>query len=270
MHLSTKPLVRTLAVVGVTALIRWGDIQFGDGWARVLFPHSDPTIAAAAAELVSLLWYVVPVAVLVTLLHGKKYLWDELGLRHRIGRAMGFAVAFTMPMFVCFAWIGTLASGQEIPLLVLAQARAAFREEVFYRAFLFGQLFRHGRWGFVPAVALNAVVFAAGHLYQAQSVVEGVAIFAITLIGAVWFAWLFVAWGYNLWLPIGLHFFMNLWWELFRVDATAFSGSVVVEAARLLTVLGSIGWTLWILRQQGRSALSSHALWWQNEREGSK
>ncbi len=58
------------------------------------------------------------------------------------------------------------------------------------------------------------------------------------------FAKLFVAWGCNLWFPICLHFFMDLGWELFRVDATAFSGSIVGEAARAMTVLGSIGWTL--------------------------
>jgi membrane protease YdiL (CAAX protease family) len=113
-----------------------------------------------------------------------------------------------------------------VPLLVLAQMRAAFREEVFYRAFLFGQLFRHGRWGFIPAVGLSALIFAFSHLYQATTLFEGAAIFVVTFVGAVWFAWLYVVWGDKVWLPVGLHFFMNLWWDLFRVGETAFSGAL--------------------------------------------
>jgi len=165
-------------------------------------------------------------------------------------------------MLLGYAWTGQRVEEAAVPLLVLAQFRAAFREEVFYRAFLFGQLFRHGQWGFIPAVGLNALIFAFSHLYQASTPLQGVVIFGVTFIGAVWFAWLYVAWQYQVWAVVGLHFFMNLWWELFRMGEAAFSGALWAEVPRLLTIAISITWILLIVRRQKVQVLSPNSLWW--------
>ncbi|GBC83087.1 hypothetical protein HRbin10_02227 [bacterium HR10] len=263
----SKPLKLAAVVVASAGLIRWADVHFGYTWVRESFPPSSGVLPVVVAELAALLWYVLPVAGVVCLLHGRERVWRELGLRGNVGRAVGYAMAFSSPMLLGYAWAGRAVEISAVPLLVLAQFRAAFREEVFYRAFLFGQLFRHGRWGLVPAVGLNALVFAFGHLSQASTPLQGAAIFAVTFVGAVWFAWLFVAWQYEVWLPVGLHFFMNLWWELFRIDETAFSGSLGAEVVRVLTVGASVAWTVGMVRRRGGVALPPGSLWWQRMRE---
>lgn len=259
--------LRVAALVVASAfLIRWADLYFGYAWVRGLFPREEGFAAAAAAELVSVLGYLVPVGVVVALLHGRWSVWRELGLHRGLAQGAGYGLVFSLPMLVWYARVGRAVDVSAVPLLVLAQFRAAFREEVFYRAFLFGQLFAHGRWGFVPAVGLNALVFALGHLSQAGSPAQAAGIFVVTLFGAVWFAWLFLAWEWNLWVPVALHFFMNLWWELFAVGQTAFSGSLAGEVPRLLTVAGSVAWSLWLLRRRGRWAIPPGALWWRPAR----
>lgn len=137
-ELLSRPGTITLFVLASTIIIQWCEVHFGYTWVCELFPQSDGILAAVAAELVSLLWYVLPATAFVALLHGNERVWDELGLRHHIGPGMGYALAFTVPMLLWDVWIGNLVIGSEVPLLVLAQFRAAFREEVFHRAFLFG------------------------------------------------------------------------------------------------------------------------------------
>lgn len=263
-----RPTPLMLVVVISACVIRWADVHFGYAWVRALFPQNSGALPAVIAELVSLLWYVLPIAGVVCILHGRQKVWSELGLAGTVWRAVGYAFAFSFPMLLWYAWTGKAVEISAVPLLVLAQLRAAFREEVFYRAFLFGQLFRHGRWGFIPAAGLNAMVFASSHLYQATSLLEGAAIFAVTFVGAAWFAWLYVAWGYSVWLPVGLHFFMNVWWELFRIGETAFSGSLGVEVARVLTVGASVAWTVWSVRRRGAQLLPPGSLWWRNRDGG--
>ncbi len=245
----------------VTALlIRWEDSAIST-WAVGIFPPGSRS-STVAVNLVLILWYVLPVAWIVAFFHGRGNLWHELGLDRWILRGIGYGFVFTLPMLFGYAVLGSF-TGQDVFSVVVNQLRAALREEVFYRAFLFGQLFRHGRWGFLPAVGLSAIVFATGHLYQASSFEQAIMIMAITFIGGLWFAWLYVAWDYNLLMPISLHLFMNLWWELFAIGHTAIATSASAELLRALTVLGSIGWTLWA--RKGSSFLPSTALWWQRE-----
>lgn len=66
---------------------------------------------------------------------------------------------------------------------------------------------------------------------------------AITALGSVLFSWLFLRWGFNLWVPFWVHALMNLWWDLFAVDETALGGGLA-NAARILSVLLAIALTL--------------------------
>ncbi len=61
--------------------------------------------------------------------------------------------------------------------------------------------------------------------------------------GAAWFAWLYVEWRNNLWLPIGLHILMNLYWALFDIESNALGG-VWANVFRGLTIALSIIYTL--------------------------
>ena len=111
------------------------------------------------------------------------------------------------------------------------------------RGFFFGQLFKKTRLGFFPALILSALIFASLHLYQSNDPATMFGIFTTTFLGAGLFAWLYVEWDYDLWLPIGLHFFMNLSWELFSVADNAFGGWSA-NLIRGLTIVFAVGGTL--------------------------
>ena len=61
--------------------------------------------------------------------------------------------------------------------LVAGSIVVGFVEELFYRGFLFGQLFKYTRLGFISSVILGAALFASGHLYQSQDTIELIGIF---------------------------------------------------------------------------------------------
>ena len=143
------------------------------------------------------------------LLYGYRNTLESLGLNKGIMTGMAYGFLFTLPMFLGYAVIGELRSELSLYGLILVFIPAAM-EEVVYRGFLFGQLFRKAKWGFIPAVMLNALIFGMGHLYQGSSMGQTAGVFMVTLMGGIWFAWLYIEWDNNLWIAIGLHFFMNL------------------------------------------------------------
>ena len=71
-----------------------------------------------------------------------------------------------------------------------------------------------------------------------------IGVVAIIGVGGVFYAWLFVRWEDNLWVPFGMHMFMNLWWEVFAVDETAL-GTWFANILRLLTVVLAIVLTVY-------------------------
>jgi membrane protease YdiL (CAAX protease family) len=145
----------------------------------------------------------------------------------------------------------------EHPVLKLFQSALfpGVMEEVLYRGLLFGLLFRFARWGFIPAALVGAALFGAGHLYQGDSMGSAAASFAVTAMGAFWFAWLYVEWRNNLWVPIGFHVLMNLYWILFSMGETAVGGTTA-NIYRIATILLSVALTLIFARRKGNSELS--------------
>jgi membrane protease YdiL (CAAX protease family) len=198
----------------------------------------------------SFLWRLLDYSVL--LLVGGVLFWNSLpvllGFRHAVHKSFGFALVCTLPMFAIFPFFfkfNELLEG----IVVFNQAiLPAFFEELAYRALVLGALFRCCNWKFLPAVLLNGVVFGLGHLYQANDLLGAFFTFAITFIGAIWFGWLYVKWGYNLYIPIFLHMLMNFSWVLFEVSPGA-AGNTVANAARLLTILASIILTFYFTKQ---------------------
>ena len=82
-----------------------------------------------------------------------------------------------------------------------------------------------------------------------------------TFMGAGLFAWLYVEWNYNLWLPVALHFFMNLSWEIFAVSDNALGG-LEANLIRGLTVLLAITGTLFYKKKQNIPlAVNRDTLW---------
>ena len=121
---------------------------------------------------------------------------------------------------------------------------APFAEEVVFRGYLFGQLYRRARWGFWLSALIPSALFALGHAYQASGFWQLVGIFAVTGLGGLLGCWMYLRWQFDLWVVFGLHALMNLWWEVFGVADTALGGWIA-NGARLLTVAVAILLTIY-------------------------
>ncbi len=170
---------------------------------------------------------------------GVKAAAAELGLLKPAGRAFLFAFIATLPMLIAFALTSGINPKPTMLTVGVGCILAPFAEELLFRAFLFRQLYRHGRLGFWISALVPSVIFAIGHLYQSNDLTELVGIAAITGIGSLLFCWVFLRWDDNVWPIFALHAFMNLWWEIFAVDDSALGGWVA-NGARLATVILAI------------------------------
>ncbi len=160
------------------------------------------------------------------------------------------ALIFVSPMLIGNAWLADFKINISYTKFFQGCVLAALVEELLYRGFLFGQLFRFAGWGFIPAALANALVFGLGHLYQANNFGEAIGVFAVTALGGVWFAWLYVEWNNSLWLPIAMHFLMNLSWDLFNTNLNA-AGDSFTNLFRGLTIALSIYYTIRYKRKNG-------------------
>jgi uncharacterized protein len=158
------------------------------------------------------------------LIHNLKEFIGSLGLNKSIAEGILFSLICTLPMLVGFAVVFNFNSEITINDLLIKVIAAAFFEELYFRGFLFGQLFRYTKLGFLPSVIIGALLFGIIHFYQSTDLTILVGIFLTTLLGAILFAWAYVEWNYNLWIPVFLHLFMNLFWQMFSAGENALGG----------------------------------------------
>lgn len=170
---------------------------------------------------------------------GPRQALRELGLHAPPGRAFAFALLCSLPMLLAFAVTGTVNPALSFEAIFRPAITAPFVEELAFRGYLFGQLYKRARWGFWPASLSVGLIFGLAHIWSPAAGMLGIGelggIVLITGLGSVLFGWLLIRWQFNLWVPIALHMFMNLWWDVFAVDETALGGTVA-NVARLLTV----------------------------------
>lgn len=185
------------------------------------------------------------------LLHKRRDIAASMGLAHGFGTGLLFAVLTVLPMLTGYAVIGTFDREISIDAAVTWIFVAGFFEELIYRGFVFGQLFRYAAWGFLPAALLTALAFGSLHLYQGHDLLSALSAFGVTALGSFFFSWLYVEWNYNLWSVIWLHTLMNLPWILFRVSTTGSVGDVWANALRLCTIALAIGLTVAYKKKRG-------------------
>ena len=100
------------------------------------------------------------------LLHARRDIASSMGLSHGFGTGLLFAVTATLPMIAGYAVIGEFDRELTADAAFTWIFIAGIFEELVYRGFVFGQLFRYARWGFLPAALLTALAFGSLHLYQ--------------------------------------------------------------------------------------------------------
>ena len=192
----------------------------------------------------------IPIFAATLLISKKRGFFSNLGLNGSFPKALAFSVICTLPMFLGFAFFFDFNTDIKLNTILVSILAAAFFEELYFRGFLFGQLYKHTSLGFIASVLLGSLLFGFIHLYQSNDVAELVGIFLITFIGAILFAWVYVEWDYNLWVPILLHLFMNLAWELFNVSDNALGG-VYSNVFRTVTIALIIAVTILYKRRKG-------------------
>jgi uncharacterized protein len=195
----------------------------------------------------------------IGLLHGFSNMFKEAGWQANLLRGFGVAFVCTLPMLIGYAVMFGVKPFEWTPLLV-GSLLVGVGEETLFRGFLFGQLFRHGRWGFLTAVLFQGVLFGAGHLWQGRSFGETAGVFGITFMGGLWFAWMMVEWRWNIWVPAFLHALMNAYWDIFDVANSA-AGGLWANVFRFSTVALAIGLTVFYIRKNRSQVVNKHNLW---------
>lgn len=184
----------------------------------------------------------VPMLGFLFCLHKKSDILNSLGLNGNVLKGLGFAALCCAPMLIGMPIIGSFNSNLTFDWFLRMVVIAAVFEEIVYRGFMFGQLFRYGKIGFIWAILLPAIFFGIGHLYQGDTLVESLMAFGVTALGALYFSWVYVECNYNLWVSIGLHMFMNFSWIVFPVEGNetsvgAFVPNILRVASIALTVI---------------------------------
>ena len=198
-------------------------------------------------------------------LHKFKDFFFSFGLNKGFFKAFIWAFIFTIPMLVGFALVFHFNTGLKANVIIIGAIAAAFFEELYFRAFFFGYLFRFSKIGFIPSILIPSVIFASLHLYQSFDLMTMIGIFLTTFLGSLLFAWVFIEWEYNLWVPIFLHFLMNLYWLLFSAGETALGG-LYSNIFRVLTIIFIIvGTILYKKKNNTKLLINKNNLWLQKE-----
>lgn len=198
------------------------------------------------------------------LFHAPKNILSAMGIDKGFWKGLGLAFLFTLPMLIGYAVVGEWNGEINLRSFYYVVILAPLAEELFFRGFLFGQLFRFGGWGFIPAGLLSALIFGSMHLYQADDLGSAIGIFAMTGMGGMWFAWLYIEWGRNLWLSIFLHAFMNCYWTTFAVADNA-AGGFYANVFRTATIVLTVVATIYLQKRSGKKVISKSTLWLNNK-----
>lgn len=207
------------------------------GDSRILKEFLKPISSYSRALYVFLHYAIQGVFPLIAmfLLYKRKEILELLGLSKglKIGWAMGLVC--TLPMFIGYAIIGEFNRELTLDSFLVGILIAGTLEELFYRGFLFGLLFRTTKLGFISAVLISSLPFGLAHLYQGHDLMSSLMAALMTGIGGVYFCWVYVEWNYNLWCSMSLHVFMNMSWILFSVSNTA-AGDIGANVFRIMSI----------------------------------
>lgn len=168
-------------------------------------------------------------------LYGGKNLLTELGIDKGFSKGLLFGFVATIPMAIGYAIVSGFSWNMDLTGFMYGSVQAPFTEEIIFRAFLFGLLYRKAGWSLWAATLFDGIVFGAIHIYQGDSAMQAAMVFLASGAGAVWFSWMFKEWNWNLWIPMFLHAFMNFWWGGFEMADNA-AGGLWANVFRVMTI----------------------------------
>lgn len=190
----------------------------------------------AVAHVTAYLITLIPLIITLKILLPKRNILDMFSLNKPIFKGFTLAFTGTLPMLIGYLIHFKTVRKIHFESLFINTLSSAFFEEIIFRAFLIGILYRFTRLGFLSSALFGSLLFAQVHLYQSQNITELMEIFAITFLGSLFFAWVYFESEYNLWTAIFLHFFMNLYWEIFTVSENV-SGNFYGNLYKLFSIV---------------------------------
>lgn len=225
------------------------------------------THSKAVAHIIAYMATSSILLITVATLH-KNYqnVFEKLGISKSLHTGIAFAFFSTLPMLVAYSVKFSLNQELSFETIIINTISSAFFEEIIYRAFLFGMLYRFTRLGFLPSVFLGSLLFGIAHLYQSTDIGELIGIFLITFLGSVLFAWIYSEWQFNLWAAIFLHCLMNLYWLIFDVDNNTLGGAYA-NTFRFLTVFLAILITIIYKRKKKIPFEITKNTWWMKSKK---
>lgn len=184
-----------------------------------------------------------------------------MGLDKSFIKGTGIAFIFTLPLYIGFFITGDLNTEITTTQIIYKAVLAALFEELVFRGFMFGQLFRYGKTGFFWAALFPAILFGILHIYQGHDLLSSLAAFTVTSLGAFYFSWIYAEWNFNLWVPVGVHFFMNLSWLIFSVQGTEVAaGGLISNTLRIASIILAITLTV-ICKRKTNSKIFNYPVW---------
>ncbi len=199
-------------------------------------------MAGWARNLDTELWYFVlgiGVWALMRQLGGarrqSKGLLDDLGLKRGLVPGLVVGVVICLPMLVLGATLGEVRLE---PRMIRIGLVGPFVEEWFFRGVLVLAMVRLTGVSFWAAAIVGGLLFGAVHVNPWS--VDGFATqwphMLVTGVGGVWFAWMALAWGRNLWVVVTAHALMNTVAPWYVGDTGTVGSHVTFEVARALTI----------------------------------
>jgi membrane protease YdiL (CAAX protease family) len=192
----------------------------------------------------------IPLIIGALLMHKPSAVIDSFGLNRSFPKAIAFSLICTVPMLIGYGIFFDFNTELTLNVFLISGLAAAFFEELFFRGFLYGQVYRYTNFGFFPSVIAGALLFASVHMYQSTDPAELAGIFAVTFMGGLFFAWMYSEWNHNIWVPVGVHFFMNIFWMLFSAGDNALGG-LYANIFRVMTIVLVIGLTIGYKKKKG-------------------
>lgn len=210
----------------------------------IQFFFKDLFRSKAVAHVLAYSATLIPLILTLKSLFPRKTIINLFSLDQSIIRGFSLAFIGTLPMLLGYIVHFRIVRAINMESLFINTLSSAFFEEIIFRAFLIGTLYRLTRLGFLSSILFGSLLFAQIHLYQSQNMLELIEIFTITFLGSVFFAWVYFEQNFNLWPSIFLHFFMNLYWEIFNISENV-SGNLFGNLYKFISIFLIIGMVIY-------------------------
>ncbi|MFZ4706373.1 MAG: CPBP family intramembrane glutamic endopeptidase [Bacteroidales bacterium] len=138
-----------------------------------------------------------------------KKMLEMLGLNKGIGIAFILALFAALPQILGMQYLHGFNKEVSFADVWINGIHPGYNEEIVFRGFVIGILVRYAKWPAIIPIVLSSLLFAMGHLYQANNFPESIVVFCTAFGVGAGFYMFYKYTNWNLWFPLFLHSFMD-------------------------------------------------------------